>query len=564
MARIDGSVGKNGYSFYGIFTETIPADYITTNKTNFQLDIYLQNGNMRCNSNNWKKYLKVDGTECYNSTGNNINTTTVGYGEAILVMTVTGSIPHNADGTKRIGIEAYLEKTTSYSSYDPGRCYLYGEVDLTTIPRYVNITSFTVSKRDETSVLFNYGVDANIDYAWYSKDNGASWSNLPANNVISGLSANTSYNFKLRVRRTDSQLTTDSGTYTQSTYDYPYCTSSPNFTVGNALTLSFYNPLGRVIGITGIGADGSTIFSGSTGGTSVTGFNDSGSVDNQYKSLPNDTSGNYQVQVTYGSVVRTRNSGNTYTLDLSKCTPTFNNFTYKDSNTIVTAVTGNDQVLVKGLSNLQISINSANKMVANKYATSKNYIMSIDSISKTVVYSDSDLVASLGTINASGSKRLNIRAYDSRNNSTLAYKDIMVYDYDKPVINASVTRLNNFEAQTTIKVAGTYSRVTIDGTDKNVVTKVQYRYRETGGTWSSWINLATTVEEGNFTCSDVILSLDNTKSFEFEIKAIDNLSDNTETVPVSVGQAIFFISSNKKACYINGQEIIMYDVIEEW
>lgn len=244
--------------------------------------------------------------------------------------------------------------------------------------------------------------------------------------------------------------------------------------------------------------------------------------------------------------------------------PTFTDFEYKDTNNTVTAVTGNNQVLVKGLSTLQAIIKSTNKMVAKKQATPKNYVSTVDNINVNANYTDNDLNVDLGVITSSGLKRLNIRAYDSRNNSTLVYKDIMVFDYDKPIINATVTRLNNFENETTLKVAGTYSKLTIDNVDKNVVTKLQYRYCEKNGTWSSWKTLTSKIADGKFSCDDVILSLDNTKAFDFEIQAIDKLGTNTLTLRLDIGQAVFFISSNKKACYINGQEILTYDIVDSW
>lgn len=244
--------------------------------------------------------------------------------------------------------------------------------------------------------------------------------------------------------------------------------------------------------------------------------------------------------------------------------PTFSDFAYKDTNSTVTNVIGTNQALVKGLSNLQVSISSANKMVANKKATPKNYVATIDNINVSTDYSESDLNIDLGTIASSGSKRLNVRAYDSRNNSSLGYKDITVYDYEKPVIHATVSRLNNFENQTTLEVSGEYSKLTIGNTDKNIVNSLQYRYREENGTWSNWTNLTSQIADGKFTCTDVILSLDNTKAFEFEVKSTDKLSSNTISLYLDVGQSIFFISSNKKACYINGQEILTYDVVDEW
>lgn len=252
------------------------------------------------------------------------------------------------------------------------------------------------------------------------------------------------------------------------------------------------------------------------------------------------------------------------TMTIVNGNPTFSNFTYKDANETVTTVTGNNQVLVKGMSNLQLTISSDNKMVANKKATAKNYIATIDSINQSIDYDDEDLVITMGTLTSSGSKRLDVRAYDSRNNSTLVSKDITVYDYDKPVINATVTRLNNFENQTTLKVSGTYSKLTIDGTDKNVVATLQYRYKEEYGEWSNWTDLTSTISDGQFSCEDVIMSCDNTKSFNFEVQAIDNLQTTVLPLTLDIGQAIFFISTNKKSCYINGQEILTYDVLEEF
>ena len=268
--------------------------------------------------------------------------------------------------------------------------------------------------------------------------------------------------------------------------------------------------------------------------------------------------------------VRTKIGSSTYysildrTMSIINGNPTFSDFAYKDTNTSVVNVTGSDQVLVKGLSNLQVSIPSTNKMVAKKQATEKNYVCIIDTLNVSADYSDEDITISMGAVSSIGINRLNVRAYDSRNNSELVYKDIMVYDYALPIINASITRTNNFERESTLKISGTFSPLNINNVNKNTIEGVQYRYRQTGGTWSSWITVTPTINDNAFSCSDVVLSLDNTETFDFEIKTTDKLETNTLALTLDIGQAIFLISSNKKACYINGQEIIMYDVVDEW
>ena len=432
------------------------------------------------------------------------------------------------------------------------------------------VPSQSLKSKTETSITMNWSCDSTANYIWYSKDNGANWTAVGSVNAtsgsytISGLSANTSYNIKTRVRRSATNTTYDTTASSQTTYNYPYVSAvgTSALEIGKEQTLTLYNPLSRSVTVKMYkdSTSGTQLYSGTTSGTSIK-FTPTAST--LYASIPNNQSGNCVYSVIYGSSTKTTGT-HTYKIKGTEV-PTFSNFTYKDSNTTVAGVTGNNQVMVKGLSKVQVTIASANKMVAQNSATAKNYAMSMSSLSATVDYSTSDIVKELGTINASGTQRLNVIAYDSRGLSKTVYKDITVYDYTKPVINATITRLNNFEAETTIKVSGTYTKLTINNSNKNSITSVKYRYRETGGTWSSWVNLTTTVNNGTFTCSNVVLSLDNTKSFEFQIQATDTLQQTTtSTVNVSIGQAIFFVSSNNRACYINGQELIMYDVVDTW
>ena len=338
-------------------------------------------------------------------------------------------------------------------------------------------------------------------------------------------------------------------------------TSAPNFNDEENPTITYSNPAGTAVTslmtcISWTGGADITYRNIPMNGTSYTyNFTDAERI-----TLRNACTTNSMTVTFY---VRTVIGGNTYystlvrTFSIINGNPVFGNFTYKDTNATVTAITENDQVLIKGLSTLQATISSANKMVAQKQATAKNYVATIDGKTASANYSTADLNIDLGTVNSSGTKRLSIRAYDSRNNSTEAHKDITIYDYAKPVLNASAMRLNNFENQTTITVAGTYTLLNINNVNKNNINKIQYRYRETNGEWSGLTDMTITLNNNTFTCDNVLLSLDNTKSFEIEINATDNLRTTTVKLIVDVGQAIFFISSNKKKCYINGEEVVV-------
>lgn len=478
------------------------------------------------------------------------------------------TVENKTSGTTSFYFTVKDTQNSSWCNYTSSTYNLY------VAPAYFTSTpTLTVAGLTETSVTINWSTSENASQSQYKIDNG-SWVDVETSidkksgtMTITGLTAGKSYTIYGDFKRKDSGLwALTKPSVSVTTYDYPKPSSINDFTIGEGASVSMYNPLDHTYKLELISnVDGSVIgtYEGAYKYVINSEFKTTDAINRQYASLKNAQSGTYYAKVTYGNSVKTLGTG-TYRVKGDEV-PTFTNFTYKDINTIVTNVTGNNQVLVKGLSTLEVTIPSANKMVANNYADPKNYNISIDNLSETVNYSTSDVVKSMGSISSSGTKRLTVRAYDTRTLSTPVYKDITIYDYAKPVINASLSRLNNFEAQSTLKVEGTFTKLNIGGTDKNSITTVQYRYREVGGSWGSWTTLNTTVTSGKFTCSDVILSLDNTKSFEVEIKAEDKLQQtNISSKTLDVGQAIFFISSNKKECYINGQVIVMYDVVDTW
>ena len=103
----------------------------------------------------------------------------------------------------------------------------YFEYSMAVDPAYTSITSFSVVKRNETSVTYSFATAHTCDYAWYSTNDGSSWTGVDITDGtsgsfnVTGLNPNTTYNFKLRVRRKDSQLTTDSNRVQQTTYKVP-------------------------------------------------------------------------------------------------------------------------------------------------------------------------------------------------------------------------------------------------------------------------------------------------------------------------------------------------------
>lgn len=170
----------------------------------------------------WSGYVKIGSAQ----TNINFSTSVSVSNSWVEMARVTSTVSHNNDGTGSVNIAG--------SVTGPSGTSLAGNtssgnqtVTLDTIPRYTTITSFTVSKRNETSLTFNWKTADTIDYAWYSTNNGSNWTGIDVTDGksgsfnVTGLSPNTTYNCKIRVRRKDSQLNTDSSAVSQKTNTVP-------------------------------------------------------------------------------------------------------------------------------------------------------------------------------------------------------------------------------------------------------------------------------------------------------------------------------------------------------
>ena len=437
-------------------------------------------------------------------------------------------IYHTTNGTKSFSasVEAGIYEVAV-------NCKGSGSWELPTIPRYAKISSFSVAQRDETSVLYHFTADSTLDYAWYSKDNGATWNDLPNSNIVSGLSANTSYQFKLRVRRKDSQLTTDSSSYTQSTYNYPHCTNSPDFTIGDALTLEFYNPLGREFTVTGYAkSNGASIFSGKVASNKATGFNDSASVTAQYNSIPSAQSGAYRVVVSWNGASMTRDNGNTYKIRGNEA-PTINGFDYIDGNSTTIAITGDNTQIVQNKSTLQARFHSA---TANRGASIQSYVLECNGVTKS---GNKEGSYDMGTVNSASNVNLKLTAYDSRGLSASKTITVKMVAYETPKATVELRRLNNYEDETYLTVDGSVSSVG----GKNTMT-IQYRYKLSGGSYGSFTTIADNTKQ--------TLSLDKNNSYIFNVVVTDRFGE-TFNRDFTLNKGVFplFIDTAKNSVGVN-------------
>lgn len=235
--------------------------------------------------------------------------------------------------------------------------------------------------------------------------------------------------------------------------------------------------------------------------------------------------------------------------NIEDANPTFVGFTYHDSNSTTTNITGNNQYLIGGKSSLSLYIPSSWRGQARKSATMSTYKVLANGNTIYSAYSTSNKTINVGTITAQTDTLATIQARDSRGLITGRYNTVKVLAYTSPKLNATITRNNSFESLSTLKVSGTISRLNISGSDKNTLTTsaVQFRSLVSGGSWSSWITLSRTYGAGSFTCPDYAISLDNTKTAQIQVRVTDKLETTYKYLTLQVGNPLFYLDKKRNS-----------------
>lgn len=452
------------------------------------------------------------------------------------------TVDHNTDGSKSISY-SFSVTDTSGQTYTCGNASASGSMALTTIPRYLSITTFDITSITETSIVVKWATNEVRSGTYYSFDNGATWTGSATHGESLGsdgksgtfnilnLKANTTYKLKIKISRKDSGLWTESSEKSFTTYNYPYCTSAPNFTIGNAVKIDFYNPLKRSIEWLVLGADNSVIAGNTTTGTSYTGISGGESVNNLYKSIPNAKSGTYKVKVTYGSNVATK-TGGTYSIKGNEV-PTINSFTYYDNNSSIVAITGNNQHIVQNKSTLYVSVGSA---TANNSSTIKSYTVECNGVTKSG-YSAGTY--NMGAIDSARDVDLTLTAYDSRGLSASKTITVSMLAYDMPKATVELQRLNNYEDESYLTVDGSVSSVN----GKNTMA-IKYRYKVSGGSYGSFATIGDKAKQ--------TLTLNKNNVYIFNVVITDAFGD-TYDAEHTLGKGVFplFIDTEKNSVGVN-------------
>lgn len=438
---------------YGVLTVTETATSTANNTSTLSIKLVLKRPSSISSSATKSASCTINGTK-YTWSGS-----IGGSGDKTLI-SKTQTVTHNSDGSKSISISASIALNITWGGVSLGTISNSGTMTLTKIPRYATVSQ-SLSAKTETTATIKWTSDATVDYIWWSSNNGSSWTGINVTDgtsgeyTISGLSPNTAYNIKTRVRRKDSQLTTDSSALAVTTYAYPYANSMPSFTIGSKLTIGIFNPLKRSVTVNIIGADGSQISNDTTTGTSITGYAGDVVVNRLYASIPNAKSGQYQVKVTYGSQITTKNGG-TYTINQNVCLPSIGGASYQDTDSTVVAITGNNQDIVRNQSVVRYT---ASGLTAQKSATIASCKVVVNGNTYNLTISGTNAVGGNAQINSGTDVEAVFTVTDSRGLTASKTINVHMLDWHVPSAIIHIARQNNYYSETDINVDAEYPSI---------------------------------------------------------------------------------------------------------
>lgn len=423
------------------------------------------------------------------------------------------------------------------------------------IARYFSSTpSISLASRTETSITLNWSTSETCSaIAWNGGGSNFTTTGVPGTSgtvTFTGLTANTTYNIYGTFTRSDSGLTSNSGTGSYTTYNYPHITAvgTSNLTIGNSQTLTLYNPMGRTVTIKMYKSNGTLLHTtGTTTGTSIT-FTPTAL--NLYKSIPSNQSANCYYSAICSSPSKTMNTGSSYTYKVKgNETPTLaaaNVSTY-DATTAVTGITGQTAAggwLVQGLSQLKVAITAAASPANNNDgSTISKYEVTFAGVTKTLSVGTTG--GTWGVFNGSGNQTVSIKVTDSRGLSSTITKTVNYVAYRAPSISLSAGRANNYG--TTVNISASYTGSDVSG--KNGV-KVQWSGASKSGYLAGSASAYDATESA--TKSTTATGVNNETAYTFTATITDKFGKTaTASVKVPIGQPTMFVDVEQAGVGVN-------------
>lgn len=565
---LSGSFSNYPTGKFGLYCEWSGSQSVTGNYTNVTLNVYLQFYTISVGARS-DSTISINGTsETYTAAAINDMSSTSWH--KVLLKSKTVTVYHNSDGTKNnVALSASWRFSGTYSGVSIGTITASTTVNLDKIDRSAPTVTFSTSAITANGFKISASSSATSDIWQYSTNNGSSWTQFSttagtsASVTLSSLSPNTSYTVKVRARKKSNQVYGTSGSATVKTLGGAVVNSVSTVTADNttvsisinttvyeasySYTLAIKNGSSTYLTISGLswskGTANRTVTLTAAQRTTLL---------NAMASIKAFT-GTFAVTTYSGSTQIGSTSSKTATVQTTSANsaPTLSGFTYEDSYSTTTNITGNNQLFIQSHSTLKVTPGTA---TAKNGASISNYTASCNGVS---VSNTSGSAITVGKIAKSGSISVTLTVTDSRGYTASVSKTITVIAYAKPKLSSvTLRRTNEIEAEMQLKFNGSIAAISVDGTQKNSVQYVRYRYKKTSETsYSSYTSiLSSTTRSGtSFSFSNLELcSLDAGASYDFHLQIQDRLfSLSSLDVHFVVPQGTPLIALRKKKVGIN-------------
>lgn len=216
---------------------------------------------------------------------------------------------------------------------------------------------------------------------------------------------------------------------------------------------------------------------------------------------------------------------------IKNANPTFD-VAYLDTNATTTAITGDNQKLIRNNSILQI--NTSN-MTALKSATLSSLKVVIDGTTYNGSVSGTSYSFNIGTLNLSSNVNAVVTLTDSRNLSTTKTLDLQILDWQQPTGIVSLNRQSNYYSATDIKVDADYSSLD----NLNTITLKVRTKKTTDVNYGAYTNLTDGVTS--------TLTLDNLYSWDVQVLVQDLIGSTTYNLTIGIGLPILYVDRLKRS-----------------
>lgn len=211
--------------------------------------------------------------------------------------------------------------------------------------------------------------------------------------------------------------------------------------------------------------------------------------------------------------------------------PTINSCTLRSTDSTTTNLVGNTR-MIRYISTVTANVSASGRNSATISSIKVNGVTATNNVA---------------TFTKATTNSFQVIVTDSRGYSTTNTYTMTWTNYVQLTLNATISRNEPTDGKVNISFRGNYFNGNFTGSSSiaNTLT-VQYRSREAGGTWGSWTTISHTKSGNTYSGSTQLSNYDYTKQYEFQMRAIDQVSTIPQNgIVVPKGEPIYWWNNDE-------------------